>query len=191
MKNLPVILAALCLGACAATPDTAGTGTCRFPAPDNNSPEPAPGWLCSRPQPGLALQAWGVAAPSTSGASFMQEVAVNRAQQQLAQSFAKHVDGLIEETLESAQTAGATVDRSQYQSVKKAVYSMQLVDTRLVETMTGPGGSLYALVGLDQAAYVRNRDLLFNRNIDPAHPEVYVLFQQQEAKKDLENSRQR
>lgn len=120
---------------------------CVFP----NTREAAPGWVCDQPVEGMPVAAVGSAAKSDAGISFMKQMAATDARVQLAQNMKVQVQNMIKQY---AETTGAgskeTVDRVNT-SVTKQITDQSLAGTKIFRSITGPDGTLYVLVGLDEA----------------------------------------
>jgi hypothetical protein len=136
------------LGGCASEPPKVVAAACVFP----NSDQVAPGWVCNMPVDGVAVSAVGMAQKSGAGLSFMKQMAMTDARVQLAQTVRVRVTNMVKQY---AETTGAakqeTVDQVNT-SVTKQITDETLVGTKLLRTITGPDGTLYALVGLDEAS---------------------------------------
>lgn len=121
---------------------------CTFP----NSDKQAPIWVCDGPIEGMAVGAVGSAAKSDSGIAFMKQMAATDARVQLAQSMRVQVQNMIKQYVETTGAASKeTVDRVNT-SVTKQITNESLVGTKIFRSITGPDGTLYVLVGLDEAS---------------------------------------
>ena len=120
---------------------------CVFP----NSKEPAPGWVCDEPVEGMPITAMGSAAKSDAGHDFMKQMAATGARVQLAQNMRVQVQNMIKQYVETTGAASKeTVDRVNT-SVTKQITDQSLQGTRISNSITGPDGTLYVLMGLDTA----------------------------------------
>ena len=120
---------------------------CIFP----NSKEPAPGWVCDQPVEGMTVTAVGSAAKSDAGHDFMKQMAATGARVQLAQNMKVQVQNMIKQYVETTGAASKeTVDRVNT-SVTKQITDQSLQSTRIVRSVTGPDGTLYVLMGLDES----------------------------------------
>ncbi len=121
---------------------------CVFP----NSKEPAPLWVCDAPVEGMSVGAVGSAAKSDAGVAFMKQMAATEARVQLAQNMRVQVQNMIKQY---AETTGAgskeTVDRVNT-SVTKQITDQTLQGTKIFRRIQAPDGTMYVLVGLDEAA---------------------------------------
>lgn len=137
---------------CSSTPSApaklAPVAECTFP----NSSQPAPLWVCDAPVEGMAVGAVGSAAKSDAGIAFMKQMAATDARVQLAQNMKVQVQNMIKQY---AETTGAgskeTVDRVNT-SVTKQITDQTLTGTKIFRSATGPDGTLYVLVGLDDVS---------------------------------------
>ncbi|MDD5471007.1 MAG: LPP20 family lipoprotein [Sideroxydans sp.] len=140
-------LGMLGLGGCASAPKVAAP-ECVFP----NSQQAAPLWVCNMPVEGTSVTAVGMAAKSAAGMSFMKQMAMTEARVQLAQTIRTRVTNMVKQYAESTGSADQeTVDQVNT-SVTKQITDEMLVGSKLLRTITGPDGTLYALVGLDEAS---------------------------------------
>lgn len=148
-----VVLGMLAMSGCGGAPakekvEMAPVPECVFP----NSQKAAPEWVCDAPVEGLSVSAVGSAAKSAAGISMMKQMAIADARVQLAQMVRTRVTNMIKQYAETTGAANQqTVDQVNT-SVTKQITDETLVGTRLYRTITGPDGTLYALVGLDEAS---------------------------------------
>lgn len=121
---------------------------CVFPGSD----KPAPLWVCDAPVEGMTVGAVGSAAKSDAGVAFMKQMAATEARVQLAQNMKVQVQNMIKQY---AETTGAgskeTVDRVNT-SVTKQITDQTLQGTKIFRSIVAPDGTMYVLVGLDEAA---------------------------------------
>lgn len=136
------------LGGCASEPPKVAAPECVFP----NSQQAAPGWVCNMPVDGVTVSAVGMAQKSGAGLSFMKQMAMTDARVQMAQAVRVRVTNMVKQYAETTGAANQeTVDQVNT-SVTKQITDETLVGTKLLRTITGPDGTLYALVGLDEAS---------------------------------------
>lgn len=153
MRKLTYVLfsavALLGLAGCSSAPaKVAPVAECVFP----NSDKPAPIWVCDGPVEGMAVGAVGAAAKSDAGIAFMKQMAATDARVQLAQNMKVQVQNMIKQYVETTGAASKeTVDRVNT-SVTKQITDQSLSGTKIFRSITGPDGTLYVLVGLDEAA---------------------------------------
>ena len=121
---------------------------CTFPG----SSVAAPLWVCDAPVEGMTVGAVGSAAKSEAGIAFMKQMAATDARVQLAQNVKVQVQNMIKQY---AETTGAgskeTVDRVNT-AVTKQITDQTLQGTKIFRSITGPDGTMYVLVGLDDVA---------------------------------------
>lgn len=123
---------------------------CLFP----KSRKRAPVWLCDAKADGLAVTAVGSAAKSGAGISFMEQMAAADARARLAQalsvSFQKRIAGQekIAESADSVSMNGADRDHT----LITRITHESLQGTKVLKKVYGPNGTLYVLVGLDEAS---------------------------------------
>jgi len=121
---------------------------CTFP----NSDKQAPIWVCDGPVEGMAVGAVGSAAKSDAGMAFMKQMAATDARVQLAQSMKVQVQNMIKQYAETTGAASKeTVDRVNT-VVTKQITNESLVGTKIFRSISAPDGTLYVLVGLDEAS---------------------------------------
>lgn len=139
----------LAVAACSSPPaKVEQVAECVFPGTD----KAAPLWVCDGPVEGMTVGAVGSAAKSDAGAAFMKQMAATDARVQLAQNMKVQVQNMIKQY---AETTGAgskeTVDRVNT-SVTKQITDQTLQGTKIFRSIVAPDGSMYVLVGLDEAA---------------------------------------
>ena len=125
------------------------TPDCVFPDATGSS---APGWICDEPVEGIEISAVGSAQKSGAGHDFMKQMAATSARVQLAQRMKVQVQNMIKQYVETTGAAESeTVDKVMT-SVTKQITNETLIGTRILKTRTSPNGSLYVLVGMDEAS---------------------------------------
>jgi hypothetical protein len=140
------------LSACDSNPTKetpkAKVADCVFP----NTQEPAPGWICDEPVEGVEVSAVGSAEKTAAGMDFMKQMAATSARVQLAQRMKVQVQNMIKQYAETTGAASSeTVDKVNT-SVTKQITDQTLVGTRIFKSRSAPDGTLYVLVGLDEAS---------------------------------------
>ncbi len=144
-----LLSAAIVIGVtgCSGTRAKEKMAECVFP----NSHESAPGWICDQPVEGIPVAATGSAAKSDAGYDFMRQMAATGARVQLTQNMRVQVQNMIKQYVETTGAASKeTVDRVNT-SVTKQITDESLQGTKIVKSIIGPDGTLYVLVGLDEA----------------------------------------
>lgn len=135
---------------------------CAFP----NSKEAAPGWVCDAPVEGVAVSAVGISAKSQAGIAFMKQMATADARVQLAQSVRIQVANMIKQYAETTGAADQeTVDKVN-SSVTKQITNESLAGTKILKSTTGPDGSLFVLVGLDEAGTQKIVEAAINTSLN-------------------------
>jgi hypothetical protein len=119
---------------------------CVFP----KSRKRAPGWVCGKRVEGLALTAVGSATRSRAGIAFMEQMAVADARTHLVQQVRASVQNRL---VDGARTDKDAAARNGALLTKITDESLQ--GTRVEKRANGPHGSLYVLVGLDEASAKR------------------------------------
>lgn len=136
------------LAACGSAKKEEKVVECRF----DNSSTPAPGWICDEPVPGVAVSAVGRAEKTNAGVAFQRQMAATDARVQLAQAMRVQVQNMIKQYVETTGAANSeTVDRVNT-SVSKQITNEMLTGTKILKSTTGPDGTVYMLVGLDEQA---------------------------------------
>lgn len=150
---LLISVIALGLTACASGPakeaaKAAKVADCVFP----NSQEAAPGWICDEPVEGVVVSAVGSAEKTAAGIDFMKQQSATSARVQLAQRMKVQVANMVKQYIE---TTGAAKDESVDKvntSVTKQITNETLVGTRIFKSRQAPDGTMFVLVGLDEAS---------------------------------------
>jgi hypothetical protein len=139
---------ALGVAACSSAPaKVEKVAECVFPGSDKE----APLWVCDAPVEGMTVGAVGSAAKSDAGVAFMKQMAATEARVQLAQNMKVQVQNMIKQYAETTGAASAeTVDRVNT-SVTKQITDQTLQGTKIFRSIVGPDGTMYVLVGLDEA----------------------------------------
>jgi len=115
----------------------------------------APGWVCDEPVKGIEVSSVGSAEKSGAGHDFMKSMAATNARVSLAQNMQVQVRNMIKQYVETTGAADTeTVDKVMT-SVTKQITNETLVGTKVIKTRKSPGGSLYVLVGMDEASVQR------------------------------------
>ena len=122
---------------------------CVFPDAPGSS---APGWVCDEPVSGIEVSAVGSAEKSGAGHDFMKSMAATNARVALAQNMQVQVRNMIKQYVETTGAADSeTVDKV-FTSGTKQITNETLLGTKIFKTRKSPGGSLYVLVGMDEAS---------------------------------------
>ncbi len=139
---------ALGVAACSSAPaKVEKMAECVFPGSDKE----APLWVCDAPVEGMTVGAVGSSAKSDAGIAFMKQMAATEARVQLAQNMKVQVQNMIKQYAETTGAASAeTVDRVNT-SVTKQITDQTLQGTKIFRSIVGPDGTMYVLVGLDEA----------------------------------------
>lgn len=112
----------------------------------------APGWVCDEPVEGVEVSAVGSAQKSGGGHDFMKQMAATSARVQLAQNMKVQVRNMVKQYIETTGAADSeTVDKVMT-SVTKQITNETLVGSKIFKTRTSPNGSLYVLLGMDEAS---------------------------------------
>lgn len=147
---------------CGSSPAKVVAAECMFP----NSKEAAPVWVCDGPVEGVAVSAVGISAKSQAGTAFMKQMAAADARVQLAQSVRIQVANMIKQYAETTGAASQeTVDKVN-SSVTKQITNESLVGSKIFRSTTGPDGSLFVLVGLDEAGTQKIVEAAINTSLN-------------------------
>lgn len=150
LNSLLISAVVLGLVACAqpAKKETVVAAECVFP----NSEKAAPLWVCDAPVEGVAVSAVGSHPKTAAGIDFMKQQAATSARVKLAQQMKVHVANSIKQY---AETTGAgdkeTVDQA-YTATTKQITDQSLVGTKIFRSAQGPDGTMYVLLGMDEAS---------------------------------------
>ncbi len=113
---------------------------CLFP----KSKKRAPDWVCSARADGLTVTAVGSAPKSRAGISFMEQMAATDARVHLARDMRRSVQDKIRHSAPDVKDGGDG-------ALMTEITNESLSGTRVVKSAYGPDGTLYVLVGLDEA----------------------------------------
>lgn len=121
---------------------------CVFP----NSNKSAPLWVCDAPVEGVTVGAVGSMRKSGAGISFMKQMAITDARVQLAQQVRVQVANTVKQYVESTGAASSeTVDRVNTSGTKQ-ITNETLQGIKTFKSIVAPDGTMYVLVGLDEAS---------------------------------------
>ena len=144
--KIALLVSAITLGlaACASKPEKVAGEACNV-FPD------APLWVCDAPVEGVSVGAVGSAEKSGAGLEFTKQMAATAARVQLAQNMRIQVQNMIKQYAEATGAGDKeTVDKVNT-SVTKQITNETLVGTKIIRSTQAPNGTLYVLVGLDEA----------------------------------------
>ena len=117
---------------------------CSFP----KSSKRAPDWVCNAHAQGLAVAAVGTATKSGAGISFMEQMAAADARARLVREVRESVSIKVRG---SATAASKPADESDGALIT-TITNDSLPNTKIEKSVYGPKGTLYVLVGLDEAS---------------------------------------
>jgi hypothetical protein len=142
-------LAAVVISGCGSSPKTAEIAPdCPFP----NSAAPAPSWVCDGRMEGVAVSAVGSAEKSAAGHAHTMAEAKIVGRAALAETVKTQIQAMVKRYAETTGVAGAqTVDKV-VTDVTKQITNETLVGSRLFKSTTGPDGTQFVLMGLDEGA---------------------------------------
>lgn len=154
---LPAVFTSLLLGGCAVSPQTpepirtAQTEPCHF----EQTRESAPDWVCTGYLEGV-ITGMGSFPPSNASYNLRFQTAEQRARVSLARQLEIKLNGALKD-YESQIGAGTneTIDLV-VKNLSQSKQSVSLAGSRVYASTTGPDGTLYLLVGLDEALAAKN-----------------------------------
>lgn len=157
--------------------------SCVYPdAPEKQ----APGWVCEQPVNTLQVQAVGYSSKKAAGPGFMKDIAAQEARNRLAQNFAQQIASEYARYTTQTDTQDGSTSEDKVSQTILGELAMNLVFSRIYQSITSPTGGMYVLVGLDEKAYEENLQRLFNNPIDPENPELFQQFLIDNSKSKLE-----
>jgi len=153
IKNVVLVSAvALALAACntAAPPAAAPAkvAECVFPG----SEKAAPLWVCDGPAEGVAVSATGSHPKTAAGIDFQKTHAATSARVKLATAMKTRVTNMIKQYAETTGVGDKETVDAVYTSATKQITDETLVGSRIMRSAQAPDGTMFVLVGLDEAA---------------------------------------
>jgi hypothetical protein len=123
---------------------------CVFP----KSKKRAPAWVCNAHAEGMEVAAVGSSAKSKAGKSFMEQMAVADARARLAQKLSESAQPKTESSQDGANPpeSGRTV------IAKNTNESLE--NTKIIKRSYSPNGTLYVLIGIDEAGAQKLRNAI-------------------------------
>jgi|JI8StandDraft_2_1071088.scaffolds.fasta_scaffold21279_3 hypothetical protein len=151
-QTLTLVAVAVALAGCAKPKKAEEVAECVFP----QTTAKAPMWVCSQGAvEGVAVWATGSYQKTAAGAAFQQDQATLNGRTRLAQQMRVVVTSGLKAAI---QTTGAgaseTVDQVA-SSASKSISAETLVGSRVFRTAYAPDGTMFVLVGVDEAAAKR------------------------------------
>lgn len=128
----------------------------------------APGWVCGKPFPGLAVQAVGTADKSVAGLNYMYDMANLAGVRQLTEVFELNASKLVIQYLGSIGVQGVTAIKAGA-SVINAISTDSLVGAKQYQSEIGPTGRVYVLIGVDENTYRVTLEKLVKTSMDSDH----------------------
>jgi LPP20 lipoprotein len=151
--TLTAVAVALALAGCAKQKKTEEVAACTFPG----SSQKAPSWVCGigGAVEGAAVWAAGSYQKTQAGVAFQEAQAMLNGRAQLVQQMRSVVSsGVKQATQTTGSGSSETVDQVA-SNTAKLISSETLVGSRKFAQVSGPDGTLYVLVGVDEAAAKR------------------------------------
>ena len=121
---------------------------CPFP----NSEKAAPLWVCDAPVDGVAVSAVGSFPKTGAGIDFAKQQAATSARVKLAQQMKVHVQNSIKQYAETTGVGDKETVDAAYTSTTKQITDQSLVGTKIFRSIQGPDGTMYVLLGMDEAS---------------------------------------
>jgi hypothetical protein len=131
-----------------AKPGPVAITECPFP----NSEKAAPLWVCDAPVDGVAVSAVGSFPKTGAGIDFAKQQATTSARVKLAQQMKVHVQNSIKQYAETTGHGDQETVDAAYTSTTKQITDQSLVGTKILRSIQGPDGTMYVLVGMDEAS---------------------------------------
>jgi hypothetical protein len=122
---------------------------CVFPTSSNDA---APLWICDEPVEGVAVSAVGSAEKSAAGEAFMKQMAATSARVMLARRMKVQMADMLQQSLQARGVASQEILDRVKTSVTKQITNETLVGTRIYKSIISPDGTMFVLVGLDEAS---------------------------------------
>jgi hypothetical protein len=155
---------------------------CHFPG----TKEAAPDWVCDRPVPGWAVTAAGSAEKTQAGFAFQKQMAMTSARVQLAQQVRVHVANMVKQFAETTGSGDTeTVDKVNT-SVTKQITDETVAGSKPIDSVQGPDGVLWVLVGLDDKAVEDLTKAAVNASINNQRA-LWQKLQADKAQEELAN----
>ena len=185
-KSLNALLfaaATLCATACTTVAPPVKifkSAECVFPSTDKE----APPWVCDVPVEGMKIGAVGSAPKSEAGLDFMKQMAATSARTQLAQIIKVQVQNMIKQYAETTGAASKeSVDRVNT-LVTKQITNETLTGTKILRSIVAPDGSVFVLVGLDDAAFQTLTESSLRTSMNNDHA-AWQQFRAQKGQEEL------
>jgi hypothetical protein len=112
----------------------------------NNSKKRAPLWICKPQAEGLAIVAVGSSTKSKAGLAHMQQMALADARIHLAQTLSESAHPTTNAASESAEIT--------------KIANESLEGIKIIKSTSGPHGSLYVLIGIDEESAQKLREAI-------------------------------
>lgn len=159
----------------AAAPAKVAAPDCTFPS---NPSEAAPDWVCTGNIEGYAVTATGSEKIVGGDADFAETMAMASARAKLAAQFKTQVAAMVKKYMETTGVGtAATIDKVNT-SVTKQITNETLTGTKKVKSRTSSDGTLYVLVGVDEAS----KEKAVEKSVQTSMNNDKALWQQFKAK---------
>jgi hypothetical protein len=112
------------------------------------------------------VAAMGSSVKSDAGYDFMKQMAVTAARGQLAQNMRVQVQNMIKQYVETTGAASKETVDNVNTSVTKQITDESLQGTKIVKSIIGPDGTLYVLVGFDEAGVQKLTEAAIKTSMD-------------------------
>ncbi len=155
---------------------------CHFPG----TKEVAPDWVCDRPVAGWSVTAAGSAEKSQAGFAFQKQMALTNARVQLAQQMRVHVANMVKQYAESTGAGDREAVDKVNTSVTKQITDETVAGSKPIDSVQGPDGVFWVLVGLDDKAVEELTKAAVNSSINNQRA-LWQKLQADKAQDELAN----
>jgi len=171
---------ALGLSACTSAPVKETVAECTFP----NSEKAAPLWVCDGPAEGVSVAATGSHPKTAAGIDFQKTHAATAARVKLATAMKTHVTNMIKQYAETTGAADQETVDQVFTSASKQITNETLVGSRILRSAQAPDGTMYVLVGLDEASAVKATEIALKTSMNSERA-LWQKFQSGKAQDEL------
>lgn len=173
---------ALGLSACTSAPvkEKVTVAECTFP----NSEKAAPLWVCDGPAEGVSVAATGSHPKTAAGIDFQKTHAATAARVKLATAMKTHVTNMIKQYAETTGAADQETVDQVFTSASKQITNETLVGSRILRSAQAPDGTMYVLVGLDEASAVKATEIALKTSMNSERA-LWQKFQSGKAQDEL------
>ena len=180
-----VSIIALGLTACETSPSkpnmpeaSAYDARCKF----RESEKLAPEWVCKDVYPGLPVVGRGSYQKSKMGEQFMRDQAALKAREALVAAEKAYIESAVKSFMAGTGVGDADSADVAASTVSKQLAYGDVTGSRVVDSVWGPDGTLYVLVGLDaeRAASIAKKAIKSSMNNDKALWQQFLAGKEQD-----------